>query len=221
MSVCREYALAGPGSGRRRLPGGPLAEARYFALQCNMVSGRGQACRSSTPGEIRLALVAILRAALWSSALGRCLPGVPVDAEASVATGFEDARILPGVRCQAIRDSLFTWSNANTKDIVLVSVSANQHSSTSRAIKRHASNPRTARRPDQPAFSCIGGGRHKTQHERLFTVHTVEALVGQRLLALLALGREDLVDHDRLRHDPAIGPFRSSPSSAASRYAST
>ena len=90
---CREYALAGPGSARRRLPGGPLAEARYFALQCNMVSGRGQACRSSTPGEIRLALVAILRAALWSSALGRCLPGVPVDAEASVATGFEDAEL--------------------------------------------------------------------------------------------------------------------------------
>ena len=38
----------------------------------------------------------------------------------------------------------------------------------------------------------------------LFTVHSVEALVGQRLLAL-ALGREVLNDHDRLRHDPAIG----------------
>ena len=38
----------------------------------------------------------------------------------------------------------------------------------------------------------------------LFTVHSVEALVGQRLLAL-ALGREDLVDHDRSRHNPAIG----------------
>ena len=38
----------------------------------------------------------------------------------------------------------------------------------------------------------------------LLTVHPVEALVGQRLLAL-ALGREDLNDHDRLRQDPAIG----------------
>ena len=38
----------------------------------------------------------------------------------------------------------------------------------------------------------------------LFTVHSVEALVGQRLPAL-APGREDLVDHDRLRHDPATG----------------
>ena len=38
----------------------------------------------------------------------------------------------------------------------------------------------------------------------LFTVHTVEAFVGQRLRAL-ALGREDLNDHDRLRQDPAIG----------------
>ena len=36
----------------------------------------------------------------------------------------------------------------------------------------------------------------------LLTVHPVEALVGQRLLAL---GREDLNDHDRLRQDPAIG----------------
>ena len=38
----------------------------------------------------------------------------------------------------------------------------------------------------------------------LLTVHPVEALVGQRLSAL-ALGREDLNDHDRLRQDPAIG----------------
>ena len=38
----------------------------------------------------------------------------------------------------------------------------------------------------------------------LLTVHPVEALVRQRLLAL-ARGREDLNDHDRLRQDPAIG----------------
>ena len=91
--ICREYALAGPGSARRRLPGGPLAEALYLSLQRNMVSVRGQACRSSTPGEIRLALVALLRAALQSSALGRCLQGIPVDAEVSVATGFEDPEL--------------------------------------------------------------------------------------------------------------------------------
>ena len=33
--------------------------------------------------------------------------------------------------------------------------------------------------------------------------HSVAALVGQRVLAL-ALGDEDLVDHDQLRHDPAL-----------------
>ena len=47
-------------------------------------------------------------------------------------------------------------------------------------------------------------GCFQVSRNPLFTVHSVEALVGQRLLAL-ALGREDLVDHDRLRHDPAIG----------------
>ena len=33
--------------------------------------------------------------------------------------------------------------------------------------------------------------------------HTVETLVGQRVFAL-ALGYEDLVDHDELRHDPTM-----------------
>ena len=58
-----------------------------------MVSVRRQACRSSTPGEIRLALVALLRAVLRSSAFGRCPEVVPVDAEASVITGCEDAEL--------------------------------------------------------------------------------------------------------------------------------
>jgi hypothetical protein len=34
--------------------------------------------------------------------------------------------------------------------------------------------------------------------------HSVQALVGQRVLGL-ALGYEDLVDHDQLRHDPLLG----------------
>src|SRR3954447_13871495 len=33
--------------------------------------------------------------------------------------------------------------------------------------------------------------------------HTVAALVGQRVFGL-ALGYEDLIDHDELRHDPAM-----------------
>ena len=33
--------------------------------------------------------------------------------------------------------------------------------------------------------------------------HTVRTLVGQRVFAL-ALGYEDVVDHDELRHDPAL-----------------
>jgi DDE family transposase len=36
------------------------------------------------------------------------------------------------------------------------------------------------------------------------TIHTVPALVGQRIFGI-ALGYEDLVDHDRLRHDPVLG----------------
>ena len=37
------------------------------------------------------------------------------------------------------------------------------------------------------------------------TVHAVETLVGQRVFGM-ALGYEDLLDHDELRHDPALGP---------------
>ena len=33
--------------------------------------------------------------------------------------------------------------------------------------------------------------------------HTVSRLVGQRVLAI-ALGYEDLIDHDQLRHDPVM-----------------
>ena len=42
--------------------------------------------------------------------------------------------------------------------------------------------------------------------------HTVRTLVGQRIIAL-ALGYEDLVDHDELRHDPtmAVRPASSRP----------
>ena len=35
-------------------------------------------------------------------------------------------------------------------------------------------------------------------------VHDVPTLVGQRVLGI-ALGYEDLVDHDELRHDPVMG----------------
>jgi hypothetical protein len=35
-------------------------------------------------------------------------------------------------------------------------------------------------------------------------VHDVATLVGQRVFGI-ALGHEDLIDHDRLRHDPVLG----------------
>ena len=37
-------------------------------------------------------------------------------------------------------------------------------------------------------------------------VHDVATLVGQRVFGI-ALGYEDLVDHDELRHDPVLGRF--------------
>ena len=45
---------------------------------------------------------------------------------------------------------------------------------------------------------CFSDGRSA---ERV--VHQVETLVGQRVFGI-ALGYEDLVDHDRLRHDPVL-----------------
>jgi hypothetical protein len=44
----------------------------------------------------------------------------------------------------------------------------------------------------------------------LFTVHSVEQMVRQRVLAL-ALGYEDLNDHDRLREDPLMGMMAGKP----------
>src|SRR5713101_7844363 len=38
----------------------------------------------------------------------------------------------------------------------------------------------------------------------IYTVHQVKTLVAQRVFGL-ALGYEDLIDHDELRHDPVLG----------------
>jgi hypothetical protein len=46
--------------------------------------------------------------------------------------------------------------------------------------------------------ACFDDGRDQAQIE-----HTVEALVAQRMFGI-ALGYEDLVDHDQLRHDPVL-----------------
>src|SRR3954447_4313291 len=47
--------------------------------------------------------------------------------------------------------------------------------------------------------ACFRDGRHPA-----FITHQVRSLVGQRIFGL-ALGYEDLVDHDDLRHDPVLG----------------
>src|SRR5215211_1951413 len=47
--------------------------------------------------------------------------------------------------------------------------------------------------------ACFRDGRHPG-----FVTHQVRSLVGQRIFGL-ALGYEDLVDHDDLRHDPVLG----------------
>src|SRR3954467_10546908 len=47
--------------------------------------------------------------------------------------------------------------------------------------------------------ACFRNGRHPA-----FVTHRVRSLVGQRIFGL-ALGYEDLVDHDDLRHDPVLG----------------
>ena len=46
--------------------------------------------------------------------------------------------------------------------------------------------------------ACFDDGRDQAQIE-----HTVEALLAQRVFGI-ALGYEDLVDHDQLRHDPVL-----------------
>jgi hypothetical protein len=46
--------------------------------------------------------------------------------------------------------------------------------------------------------ACFDDGRVQTQVE-----HTVEAMVAQRVFGI-ALGYEDLIDHDQLRHDPVL-----------------
>ena len=47
--------------------------------------------------------------------------------------------------------------------------------------------------------ACFEDGRRQEQ-----VVHGVQAMVAQRLFAI-ALGYEDVVDHDELRHDPVLG----------------
>src|SRR5688572_10356877 len=46
--------------------------------------------------------------------------------------------------------------------------------------------------------ACFADGRAQTQVE-----HTVEAMVAQRVFGI-ALGYEDLIDHDQLRFDPVL-----------------
>ena len=46
--------------------------------------------------------------------------------------------------------------------------------------------------------ACFDDGRAQAQVE-----HTVEAMVAQRVFGI-ALGYEDLIDHDQLRHDPVL-----------------
>ena len=46
---------------------------------------------------------------------------------------------------------------------------------------------------------CFSDGRSADR-----VVHDVETLVGQRVFGI-ALGYEDLLDHDELRHDPVLG----------------
>src|SRR3954463_1003263 len=48
--------------------------------------------------------------------------------------------------------------------------------------------------------ACFRDGRYPA-----FVTHRVRSLVGQRIFGL-ALGYEDLVDHDDLRRDPCSGP---------------
>jgi hypothetical protein len=46
--------------------------------------------------------------------------------------------------------------------------------------------------------ACFGDGRNQDLIE-----HTIRTMVGQRIVAI-ALGHEDLIDHDDLRHDPVM-----------------
>ena len=50
--------------------------------------------------------------------------------------------------------------------------------------------------------ACFADGRAQAQVE-----HTVEAMVAQRVFGI-ALGYEDLIDHDQLRHDPVLATPR-------------
>jgi hypothetical protein len=49
--------------------------------------------------------------------------------------------------------------------------------------------------------ACFQDGREQDQ-----VVHTLPALVGQRIVGI-ALGYEDIIDHDELRHDPVLALF--------------
>jgi hypothetical protein len=49
----------------------------------------------------------------------------------------------------------------------------------------------------------------KDSRDPAYTEHTVETLVMQRIVGI-ALGYEDLNDHDRIRHDPVLARLRAS-----------
>ena len=57
--------------------------------------------------------------------------------------------------------------------------------------------------------ACFQDGRERDQ-----VVHTLPALVGQRIVGI-ALGYEDVNDHDELRHDPVLAVRRPARAEAA------
>jgi hypothetical protein len=61
--------------------------------------------------------------------------------------------------------------------------------------------------------ACFSDGRSATDVE-----HTVTTLVGQRVFGI-ALGYEDLIDHDRLRHDPVLATLAGKLAARRSRCA--
>jgi Transposase DDE domain group 1 len=58
------------------------------------------------------------------------------------------------------------------------------------------------------------------EREQEQVVHTLPALVGQRIVGI-ALGYEDVNDHDELRHDPVLALFADRLRAQSGRFGST
>ena len=86
LSLVRVQRRDGSRAGPWRRRGSLRCSATWFP-------GAGKLAGRQPLAKSGWLLVALLRAALWSGAPGRCLQRVPVDAKASVATGFEDAKV--------------------------------------------------------------------------------------------------------------------------------